>query len=265
MNIFTLLIIIFMVVIGQLFLINNSFKNINRREKFSNSKNNEDNIINECPNMLIQEDNKYYLYNSKIKEIPGINPLIFNNLEEYVDFLKLQRSKNINCPILFLQQTYDVQGKPSFIMRPSPTELQGGLPHESFDNYAINRGNNATINEKIVGGGGPAIGLGKTPDVKIINNSDISLPLPDIQSKEIKLNDAYKDPPYIKSDNYDGFDPTNQYIGVTTPLDKMFHESGVSPNPMDSNWGGPDVTQKYILDRYKMNPYKQSIVERYNS
>lgn len=262
MDISTLLIIIFMVVVGQLFLLNNSFKNMNRREKFSNSENNEDGIIKECPNMLIQQDSKYYLYNSKMKEIEGINPLVFNNLEEYVDFLKLKRSKNINCPILFLQQTYDTQGKPSFIMRPSPTELQGGLPHETFNNYTINRGNNATTSTKIVGGGGSAVGLGETPNVKIINNSDISLPLSDVQSRESQLNDASKESPYLKTNNYDGFDPLNQYVGVSTPLDKMFHQSGVSPNPMDTNWGGPEVTEKYILDRYKLNPYKQSIVEK---
>lgn len=261
MDIFTLLIIIFMVVLGQIFLINNSFKNINKIEKFSNSNE----IDNKCHNMLIKEDNKYYLYNSKVKEIPGVNPLVFNDLDEYVDFLKLQKSKNINCPILFLQQTYDTQGKPSFAMRSSPTELEGGLPHESFDTYKINRGNNSTINPistNIVGGGGSAVGIGAPPDVKIIENSDITLPLPDIQKREIELNDASKESPYFKSNNYDGFDPTNQYIGVITPLDKMFHESGISPNPMDTNWGGPEVTQQFVLNRYKMDPYKQSIFDK---
>jgi hypothetical protein len=262
-----------MVVLGQVFLLNNSFKIINNREKFSNlieNYENKDDISNKCPNMLVKEDNKYYLYNSKIKEIPGVNPLIFNNLEEYVDFLKLQRSKNINCPILFLQQTYDTQGKPSFVIRPSPTELNGGLPHETFDNYALNRGNNSTIlppskslfsTSKIKGENNTPVGLGEAPPVSIIKDTDISLPLPDVQKREIKLNDASRDPPYFKSDNYHGFDPTNQYIGVITPLDKMFHETGSSPNPMDTNWGGPEVTDKYISERYKMDPYNQSIVK----
>jgi hypothetical protein len=266
MNIFTLIIIIFMVVLGQLFLINNSF-NFMKLENFSAQENS---IPEQCPNMLIKEDNKYYLYNTKIKEIPGVNPLIFNNLEEYVDFLKLEKSKNIKCPILFLQQTYDTQGKPSFVIRPSPTELNGGLPHDTFNNYAINRGNNSTVSQtlnmpistsKIVSGGGPVVGLGETPSVNTIENSDISLPLPDVQPRIIDLNDASRDPPYIKNNNYPGFDPTNQYIGVITPLDKMFNESGVSPNPMDTNWGGPEVTDKFVAERYRMDPHNQTIIK----
>ncbi len=249
-----------MVVLGQLFLLNNSFMNKNKqRERFSNSDNN---LLNQCPNILMQEENKYYLYNSKIKKIPGVNPLIFNNLDEYVKFLELQKSKNINCPILFLQNTYDTQGKPSFIARPSPVDLQGGLPHESFNNYAMNRGNNTTYssNNNIFNNNGNS---NSNNNNNVSSDGNInSLPLPDEQPREINLNDASKQPPYFKSDNYDGFDPNNQYIGVITPLDKMFNESGSSsPNPMDPNWGGPHITQSFIDERYKMNPYKQSIVE----
>lgn len=259
-----------MVVVGQLFLINNSFKNMDNREKFT-GKEDKDNIPNECPNMLVKEDNKYYLYNTKKEQIPGVNPLVFNNLEEYVDFLKLKRSKNINCPILFLQQTYDTQGKPSFIIQPSPTELNGGLPHDTFTNYSVNRGNNSSVTpimtppiytSNIVGGGGQAVGLGEAPSVSTIQNSDISLPLPDAQNKEIELNDASRQKPYFESNNYPGFDPSNQYIGVTTPLDKMFNQSGKSPNPMDTNWGGPEVTDKFVSERYKLDPYNQSIIKK---
>jgi hypothetical protein len=259
MDTFTLLIIIVMVVLGQLFLLNNAFMNKNKqRERFSNSDDN--NLLNQCPNILMQEDNKYYLYNSNTPKIEGVNPLVFNNLDEYVKFLELQKSKNINCPILFLQNTYDAQGKPSFIARPSPVELQGGLPHESFNNYAINRGNNSlsTSNNNIFNNNGNSNNNNNVSSDGNIN----SLPLPDEQPREINLNDASKQPPYFKSDNYDGFDPNNQYIGVTTPLDKMFHDNNSSsPNPMDPNWGGPHVTQEFVDERYKMNPYKQSIVE----
>ena len=47
---------------------------------------------------------------------------------------------------------------------------------------------------------------------------------------------------------YPGFDPDNQYIGLKTPLDKMFHQDPgkVSPSAMDANWGGPKYTQKLI-------------------
>ena len=38
-----------------------------------------------CPNILIQKGPKYYLYNSNVAQVPGVNPIEFNNLEEYKD------------------------------------------------------------------------------------------------------------------------------------------------------------------------------------
>ena len=81
-----------------------------------------------CPNLLIQKDSKYYLYNSKIAQVPGVNPIEFNNLEEYVEFLEWQRGAGIRCPVLYVQNTYDAQGERVYKIRPSVTELQGGLP-----------------------------------------------------------------------------------------------------------------------------------------
>jgi hypothetical protein len=48
--------------------------------------------------------------------------------------------------------------------------------------------------------------------------------------------------------NYTGFDPTNQ---PEPCLDKMFSQtSGVSPNPMDTNWGGVEYTEKLVESGY---------------
>ena len=81
-----------------------------------------------CPNLLIQKGSKYFLYNSNIAKVPGVNPIEFNNLEEYVEFLEWQRGAGIRCPVLYLQNTYDAQGERVYKIRPSVTELQGGLP-----------------------------------------------------------------------------------------------------------------------------------------
>lgn len=81
-----------------------------------------------CPNILIQKGSELYLHNSRIAKVPGVNPLKFNNLEEYVEFMDWQRSQGIRCPVLFLQHTFDAQGKPTYKIRPSPTDLKGGLP-----------------------------------------------------------------------------------------------------------------------------------------
>jgi hypothetical protein len=81
-----------------------------------------------CPNLLIQKGSKYYLYNSNIAQVPGVNPIEFNNLEEYTEFLEWQRGAGIRCPVLYVQNSYDAQGDRVYKVRPSVTEMQGGLP-----------------------------------------------------------------------------------------------------------------------------------------
>jgi hypothetical protein len=81
-----------------------------------------------CPNLLIQKGAKYFLYNSNVVQVPGVNPIEFNNLEEYTEFLEWQRGAGIRCPVLYVQNTYDAQGNRVYKVRPSVTELEGGLP-----------------------------------------------------------------------------------------------------------------------------------------
>ena len=81
-----------------------------------------------CPNLLIQKGSKYYLYNTKIAKVPGVNPVEFNNLEEYTEFLEWQRGAGIRCPVLYLQNSYDAQGNRVYKVRPSVSEMEGGLP-----------------------------------------------------------------------------------------------------------------------------------------
>ena len=47
---------------------------------------------------------------------------------------------------------------------------------------------------------------------------------------------------------FPAFDAKDQYIGLDTPLDKMFHEANgqVSANPMDTTWGGRAYTQSLV-------------------
>jgi hypothetical protein len=162
-----------------------------------------------CPNILIQKGSAFFLYNSKLAKVPGVNPLRFNNLDDYVQFMDWQRSQGIRCPVLYLQESYDAQGNSVLKGRPSPTNLQGGLP-----DYIIQ--------------GGLADAVPVVPTTKLTDASR-------------------NDPPYNKN-SYPGFDGENQDIGATTPLDKMFHESGskVSDNPMDTNWGGLEYTQSLV-------------------
>ncbi len=62
-----------------------------------------------------------------------------------------------------------------------------------------------------------------------------------------KLLDASRDDPPYNKNSHPAYDQQNQYVGINTPLDKMFHEKGqVSANPMDTNWGGQKYTQSLI-------------------
>ena len=57
----------------------------------------------DCPNMLLEKDSSYYLFNKDKPYQQGSNPIIFSNLEEYSGFVERERMRGNNCPILFLQ------------------------------------------------------------------------------------------------------------------------------------------------------------------
>ena len=181
-----------------------------------------------CPNLLIQKGSKIYLHNTKLAQVPGVNPIEFNNLEDYTEFLDWQRSQGIRCPVLYLQESYDAQGKSVYKVRPSISEPQGGLPP------SIASSSGTMIKESPL----------DEPD-------KITYPNPTL------LVDATRNDPPYNTNSYPSYDQTSYYVGKTTPLDVMDinqESKGISPNPMDPNWGGADYTQG-LLDKgyYKNN------------
>ena len=201
-------------------------------EGLTNNNNNANSGIR-CPNLLIQKGSKFYLYNSKVAKVPGVNPVEFDNLEDYTEFLDWQRSQGIRCPVLYLQETYDAQGNPVYKARPSVSEPQAGLP--------------------------PSI-ASSTGDV--INETSLGYPNALAYPNPTLLVDATRnDPPYNKN-SYPAYDESSYYIGTTTPLDAMDmaqEKSGVSANPMDPNWGGSKYTQQLVDKGY----YKGNEVSLY--
>ena len=175
-------------ILGLIFMIINKQKSI--FESFTNKRK------YRCPNILIQKDKHIFLYNSELAPVPGVNPIMFDNLNEYVEFTKWQRSQGIRCPVLFLQHSYNAQGRSVYRARPSPTELEGGLE-----------------------------------EGKVTENRTLA-------PQTLLLNATRNNPPY-NNEQYPGYDPDNQYIGLSTPLDKIINEGEeISPNPMDTNCGG---------------------------
>jgi hypothetical protein len=74
-----------------------------------------------CPNLLIQKGDEIWLKNTNLAEIPGVNPVVFHNLEEYTQFIAWQQSRGIECPALMLQRRYDAQNNEVFNMVPPPS------------------------------------------------------------------------------------------------------------------------------------------------
>lgn len=189
----------------------------------SNMVENMSNPHYDCPDIILKKGNKIFLKKSGKAEIPGINPIEFNNLNEYVEFLNWQRSQNINCPVLFLEESYNAQGKRIYKMRPNMFYPQGGLNSYNPED----------------------------PDRSDSSKYEYSL-----------MTDASRNDPPYNHNSYPGFDQQNQYVGLEVPIDKLFHqqEQNVkSDNPMDANWGGVKYTEASV----KSGKYKDDNVSIY--
>jgi hypothetical protein len=163
----------------------------------------------ECPDTLVQSGKLLYLFNTKKEEKAGINPIVFNNLDEYGEYLAKQRQSGKSCPILFLQQETNTQGEDVFRIRPSPfSQQERALPMTSALFVPVN------------------------PD----------------NAKTLKALDASRENGYNKN-MYAGFDPYGLYVGKVTDIDKIHESTAndkVSDNPMDPNWGGVLYTQSTV-------------------
>lgn len=182
-----------------------------------------------CPNLLIQKGSRFFLYNSKVAQVPGVNPIEFENLEDYTEFLDWQRSQGIRCPVLYLQESYDAQGNRVYKVRPSVSEPQAGLPPSA------------------------AAPIGIASQVQPIAEPSLEpVGEPAYPNPTLLVDATRNDPPYNKN-SYPAFDESSYYIGTTTPLDGMNfkqEQAAVSPDPMDPNWGGAKYTQSLIDKGY---------------
>ena len=168
----------------------------------------------DCPDMLIKSGNALLLYNSKLAEEPGVNPLPFYNLDEYINYLEIQRSKGIRCPVLFIQEENNAQGQSVYRIRPDVFNQEAGLPSRP----AVYNGFNTTS--------------------------------PEVIKNAIPIVDSSDDYPPWNKGLYSGFDPIGLHVGQYTTLDALhdstFKGKSLSENPMDSNWGGVLYTKAAV-------------------
>ena len=201
-----------------------------------------------CPDTLIRQGNQLLLYNSKQPLQYGINPIKFNNLDEYIQYIKVQRTEHGQyCPVLYLQQESNAQGQDVYRIRPSPFNPQAGLPVQS-------QATGFSIPPSLLATQGP----NSFSSARVAQQASLlQLPqnplLPSMQPVSRLMQTPPPLTPYVDSekqlqpnqDGYYGFDPTSQYVGRYTILDQI-HQStetqnpntGLSTNPMDPNWAG---------------------------
>jgi hypothetical protein len=100
-----------------------------------------------CPDLLIRRGNILLLYNSGAPEFEGVNPLPFYSMDEYINYVRIKREQGTVCPVLYMQQENDAQGRDVYRLRPGPFEQGAGLPivmpylDASRDNGRFNQGN----------------------------------------------------------------------------------------------------------------------------
>jgi len=108
--------IVFLIVIFSLVLIVSAF--MQKREPMQTKG---VDTKSKCPSILIKKGNELVLYDDMKNEIYR-----FTSLDEYIDYLKNERARGIDCPVLFLQSENDTQGNNVFRIRPDVFNQEGG-------------------------------------------------------------------------------------------------------------------------------------------
>jgi len=123
------------------------------------------------------------------------------------EYTKFVETNNNKCPVIFLQYSTDIQNKELLYIKPDFLTNHADLLNKKTENH-------------------------KTKTSNIIHHPD--------------LLDATKRNKY-NHNLYPGFDAYNQTIGIKTSLDHKFNSTDkISPNPMDTNWGGHNFTMEHI-------------------
>lgn len=209
---------------------------------------------NECAKLLIRRGMKVYLYNNTIKD----EPIVFDSLKEYVDYLEKQRTNGIRCPVLYLQQENDTQGNDVYRIRSNPTDQNSGF---DFSKKPSEFG----LKPYMENFEGDSDTSGNTPQ------SLPNQPQPGTEPKTpVQERDADREFAPYNSGQYNGFDSHGQYVGTYTNIDQIHDSTSknhISDNPMDDNWGGVLYTQQAVdSGKYKENDvYRPNLYTPANS
>ena len=206
--------------------------------------------MSKCPTKLIKKGKQLMLINENMPAIQGSNPIYFDSLDDYVYYAQVQRAQTgQKCPILYLKEDEPiVEDKPDlskidvisqyFKTQQLPQDLAKtrqpamNVPYQpyqqaQFYNYPL-----------------PPAAMIALTNAPVLAQAQQRPMVPYIDANQ-KLN---------PSGQQYGFDPTGQFVGKYTILDKIHAStktqfpSGLSANAMDSNWGGAIFTSNKLRE-----------------
>ena len=92
---------------------------------------NESFVSGQCPTTMIKNGEHVMVYNPKMAKIPGVNPILLDNIEDYKEYVRWQKQNKLDCPILYLEKVFDTQGQSMYEIKPSfDTDIPiGSLNH----------------------------------------------------------------------------------------------------------------------------------------
>lgn len=94
-----------------------------------------------CHDLIEERNNKIYVYNSKSELIPGINPLVFGNLEDYKKHMAWKVKNGSDCPVLYIKRKYTTQNKLGYQLAQDPSsDVVHTLPPEDETQHKKNNG-----------------------------------------------------------------------------------------------------------------------------
>lgn len=199
-----------------------------------------------CPDMLIQKGSKYLLYNSYNPE-SSTNPLVFDNLAQYADYINAENEKGNKCPILFVQQVLGAQGESTYKIRNDPVNPQD----IDYKTKSLTSGSTET----------------ETPDT----SSQSSITSVDEDKTKNKYKTPYSRQLYMDNlassivqnlsmkevTNIDKLDLTKSILLTAQPTCtktaddiKPLEFNGLTADPMQTNWGGPEFSTQLINKGY---------------
>lgn len=93
-----------------------------------------------CHDLIEERDNKIYVYNSKSEVIPGINPLVFETIDDYKKHMVWKEKNGSSCPVLYIKRKYTTQNKLGYQLKqdPSSEDVYALPPEDNTEHHKDN-------------------------------------------------------------------------------------------------------------------------------